>query len=240
MTDRNRLTPLCFLLAFLSSPPFPLLTSRPPISAHAYADDVQSDFEYDSGDCEYECSDNIIESQCKEWAARGDCGSNPAFMLQECEKTCGACGRLPYDTQQELMALHTESCIDQEHNCPQLAIETDFCSKNAKTMLTRCRKSCGCCIKSTDNFGVLQKDDTENVAATRVMIRESLKYVHRIRNSIDDAKIRRCENRDEMCSFWASLGDCQDTEVRKKCMPACQSCHMIVEGECILCIAIYK
>jgi hypothetical protein len=33
--------------------------------------------------------------QCSQWAAAGQCGSNPGFMQLHCKASCNPCGRLP-------------------------------------------------------------------------------------------------------------------------------------------------
>jgi len=41
---------------------------------------------------EGDCVDTAGES-CADWVASGECDANPAFMLENCKKSCGSCGK---------------------------------------------------------------------------------------------------------------------------------------------------
>ena len=117
---------------------------------------------------------------------------------------------------------------------------TQFCSiendrfditNDLDQLLTTCRKSCGCCVTKTSDFGVEQEltESDEKYDATRVIIRESIKYMKEIRNSEDTANIRMCQNKDKLCSNWAAIGECKANKpfMNSDCAPACHTCYLI-------------
>ena len=178
------------------------------------------------------CTDDHVK--CAEWADLGECVANPKYMLVSCRKACGICG----DTQD---ADDDELCEDNDpKNCPLWATDTEFCSiendraditNDLDQLLTTCRKSCGCCVTKTSDFGVEQEltESDEKYDATRVIIRESIKYMKEIRNSEDTANIRMCQNKDKLCSYWAAIGECKANKpfMNSDCAPACHTCYLI-------------
>ena len=160
--------------------------------------------------------------------------ANPTYMLASCRQACGICGDAE-DTEGD------DECEDSDpKNCPLWATDTDFCSvqndraditNNLHELLTKCRKSCGCCVTKTSDFGEEQEitDSDEHYDAVRVIKRESIKYMKEIRNSATTANIRMCQNKDKLCSFWAAIGECKANKrfMDSECAPACQKCYLI-------------
>ena len=177
--------------------------------------------------------------KCNDWADQGECVANPAYMLKECMKACGVCG--PGTDQDGANEAPQEVCVDSRDDCPELATDTMFCStEEAEYLLHDCRMSCGCCVTKTSDFGVEQEalEGDAEYAATKVIIRESIKYMREIRNSIETANIRMCENKDARCSFWAAIGECKKNGpfMNTDCAVACQSCYLIGEFSiCLIC-----
>jgi prolyl 4-hydroxylase len=154
-------------------------------------------------------------------------------MLKECMEACGVCGS--GTDQDEANDSLQEECADSLDNCPQLAADTMFCStEDGEHLLRDCRKSCGCCVTKTSDFGVEQEaaEGDADYAATKVITRESIKYMREIRNSIETANIRMCENKHALCSFWAALGECKTNTsfMNTDCAVACHSCYLIGES----------
>ncbi|KAJ7337772.1 hypothetical protein OS493_007927 [Desmophyllum pertusum] len=75
-----------------------------------------------------QCVDSNPE-QCPRWANKGECSTNPIWMLKNCEKSCGVrnctCG-----------------CTEEDKNCVEWAKRGE-CQKNPAYMLRSCRRSCG-------------------------------------------------------------------------------------------------
>mmetsp|Transcript_12480 Transcript_12480/g.26973 ORF Transcript_12480/g.26973 Transcript_12480/m.26973 type:complete len:501 (+) Transcript_12480:262-1764(+) len=176
------------------------------------------------------CTNN--DAKCNDWADQGECVANPAYMLKQCMKACGVCGSGTDQDEADDPLRNEEECTDNLYDCPQLAADTMFCStEDGEHLLDDCRKSCGCCVTKTSDFGVEQEatEGDTDYAATKVIIRESIKYMREIRNSIETANIRMCENKHALCSFWAALGECKTNTsfMNSDCAVACHSCYLI-------------
>jgi len=78
------------------------------------------------------CSDS--NQYCADWAANGECESNPGFMLDACPASCGACST-------------PGPCSDDNQYCEDWAASGQ-CETNPNYMLETCRKSCGVCSLS--------------------------------------------------------------------------------------------
>ena len=83
-----------------------------------------------------ECKDD--SPNCKDWAADGECDSNPSFMLTSCRRSCGKCpGLLPVKRR--------KGCEDApEFNCTERA-KLGECDSNKGEMLYNCPRSCMVC-----------------------------------------------------------------------------------------------
>ncbi len=48
-------------------------------------------------------------------------------------------------------------------------------------------------------------------------------------HDLSDQVLGECTNREELCAFWAAIGECEANKayMKVKCAPSCQSCHMI-------------
>ena len=190
---------------------------------------IQNEEEDDNGGC---TNDNV---KCEEWADLGECMANPTYMLDSCRKACGICGDADADDADD-----SDVCEDADpQNCPLWATDTDFCSavsdqsditKDLAKLLQTCRKSCGCCVTKTSDFGVEQElAESEKYDATRVIIRESIKYMKESRNSRNTANTRMCQNKDKLCAYWAAHGECKANPafMNENCAPTCGSCYLI-------------
>jgi 2OG-Fe(II) oxygenase superfamily/ShK domain-like len=127
-------------------------------------------------------------------------------------------------------------CYDEikTNNCPNLA-KHNGCIKNFAMMRQKCRKTCLLCITfnadEMTNIYSLYPQKTEGPFANEIRRRilESDRYMyHTVYVDEQYAAIRaECQNRDELCSFWAQSGECQANErfMHRECAPACFSCH---------------
>jgi len=42
-----------------------------------------------------DCQDNNINNiHCDSWARSGECNNNPAYMLENCKRSCKICGKI--------------------------------------------------------------------------------------------------------------------------------------------------
>ncbi|XP_072167436.1 uncharacterized protein [Diadema setosum] len=76
-----------------------------------------------------ECIDT--ETHCQDWARRGECEINPAWMRPNCRRACHACDDDP-------------NCYDSSNNCAEWAQDGE-CEKNQSYMESHCMLSCGVC-----------------------------------------------------------------------------------------------
>merc|ERR1712087_769592 len=86
------------------------------------------------------CSDE--NQNCGNWAASGQCETNPAYMLVNCRLSCGVCS-----PPTQAPAPPTQApCTDENQNCGSWAASGQ-CEANPAYMLVNCRSSCGVCSR---------------------------------------------------------------------------------------------
>lgn len=94
------------------------------------------------------CTDKPCEDlnkYCGSWAKRGECTSNPEYMLTYCQKSCNSCpnpGEVVPTTTTE--APNPSSCQDTDKYCNYWA-KNGECAKNPKYMNKYCPKACKVC-----------------------------------------------------------------------------------------------
>ncbi|KAK3606326.1 hypothetical protein CHS0354_041961 [Potamilus streckersoni] len=81
------------------------------------------------------CTDKHDAFQCKSWAQAGECDKNPAWMVPNCQRSCGKCS--------------LSGCINlyNDIDCDTWAASNE-CDKNPLWMIPNCRKSCRACDNS--------------------------------------------------------------------------------------------
>jgi len=77
-----------------------------------------------------ECRDEA--AWCEDWAKRGECEKNPAYMLPRCTVSCGACGP-------------QGACKDMGEFCGDWGLKGE-CEKNPGYMHRFCGLTCGSCL----------------------------------------------------------------------------------------------
>lgn len=164
---------------------------------------------------------NDTEAKCQEWADLGECISNAIYMLDGCPRACGACKDSPPPAK-------AECDEDLEPWCEGNA-KAGMCVENPAVMLRDCRRSCGTCINSSADFGVEQEVVGDTALKTRAIVNSSLQYMREVKNSVANANIRECVNKDALCSYWASVGECaaNPSFMNGDCAPACQTCYLM-------------
>ena len=98
------------------------------------------------------CEDG--RSECKEWAASGECQRNEPFMQATCAQSCGTCHLAAAREAQSLRGLLAEpreaedpkarDCEDSDNRCGGWAAGGE-CASNPGYMIVECARSCASC-----------------------------------------------------------------------------------------------
>jgi len=92
-----------------------------------------------------------MDQDCEGFAERGECDSNPGWMLENCRKSCGVCSQ---EDGEEI------SCKDHDKECAFWA-SVDECEKNPSYMLENCKKSCKVCDSDGNGVDTEEEDNEE-------------------------------------------------------------------------------
>lgn len=174
-----------------------------------------------------ECQD--AHPNCEKWAEAWECDAVKKF----CAKSCNSCIKAA-----EVV------CKDEHENCDFWA-ERGECEANTKYMHASCPKACNVCPKvpfdearleeavaQSKAFGEAQRVsgvEKERIHTFNILV-ESINYMQSNQVMELPAKIRdACTNKQDLCSFWAGIGECEKNMafMKVQCAPACKSCHMI-------------
>jgi len=194
-----------------------------------------------------ECKD--FHPRCPIWQSLGECEENPRDMNRFCRKSCKVCSQ---HSDVDVNSL----CVDQEELCSFWASKGE-CKANPTFMHQKCAKSCNKCEELTRNLDEATmdagphevKDSTttglldwsENVGVRQTAIgSEKIATLQKIQaskhyweseaaESLPKDLLDRCRNQNELCSFWAYLGECEKNSayMATNCGPACNTCHLI-------------
>jgi prolyl 4-hydroxylase len=164
-----------------------------------------------------------------------------------CAVSCGAC-KTDRDDDDAVVAddIH---CPNEHESCDDWASAGE-CDTNPKYMQQYCKKSCGLChgegsvdvlsrtrnkeLQKTTSFGVRQviEGDLAEEVALRVM--ETIAYMEsEIVLQLDEEIRIQCQNRNELCAFWAVHGECELNMdyMYMDCAPSCMVCHLLYDPE---------
>ncbi|KAL7552255.1 hypothetical protein ACHAWF_015490 [Thalassiosira exigua] len=138
------------------------------------------------------CEDK--ESECKDWASKGECEKNPNYMLIYCPISCDSCPKPLYLSQEE------EDLLD-----------------------------------AVAKYGEPQRVEGTDAHKTWEVIRKTVTYMQNDiygpdpKHSLSKEILEQCINREELCAFWAVIGECEVNKsyMKTKCAPSCQTCEMI-------------
>jgi prolyl 4-hydroxylase len=176
----------------------------------------------------FECIDK--HENCPTWAAAGDCTGEPAgYVSAYCPKSCNTCNELAAKASSNIPAY--DVCKDDHYQCSEWSGMGE-CDANPKYMRNYCQRSCLECYDNTSQFGLEQrvpKNQKERELTTK-RIGETVEYMKKVWNDDEFIKVRhKCRNTHEDCSFWASLGECEENEkyMKTNCAPACYSCDLL-------------
>jgi len=111
------------------------------------------------------------------------------------------------------------------------------CDINPQFMLLNCQKSCKVCMSETKfiDVGYIQHfgdftDINDEISVLKV-IRESSLYL--LDNFLGNSELERlrplCQNNHDLCSYWASLGECREFPdfMLFQCPLSCQVCDLL-------------
>lgn len=122
-------------------------------------------------------------------------------------------------------------CDDNNLECPQWK-NLGECTKNPAYMLAYCKLSCGVCRKEGlgADFGVVQICDGLEAQDCIDVVSNMETYFKEVVSKQEYDNVRgRCKNREPLCSFWVTLGECEKnpTYMRVHCAAACRTCDQV-------------
>ena len=124
-------------------------------------------------------------------------------MLDNCPQSCGSCERII--RQNKFRQMEDEALNMEDYSVSAIL---DFSS----------------------NYGERQVAAGERRLETIENVKSLIEYMKSddVQNLPDKFK-KECLNRNELCSFWAVIGECEVNKsyMKIQCAPACQSCHLI-------------
>ena len=85
----------------------------------------------------------------------------------------------------------------------------------------------------TEKYGIRQRAEGSASAETFARIKKAHAYMEEdATKTLDEKILQNCQNRHELCAFWASIGECENNKayMQTNCAPSCLSCHMIDIG----------
>lgn len=120
--------------------------------------------------------------QCEFWASVGECEKNPTYMLNHCVKSCAVC---------------------KPGNAARTATEQRLLDEVDSSILSK-----------TTAFGNTQTADGDKKEITMKVVEEMLDYMEHSDDfkTLPDKIKKECKNRNELCSFWAAIGECEGEE----------------------------
>jgi prolyl 4-hydroxylase len=86
-------------------------------------------------------------------------------------------------------------------------------------------------LERTAKFGEKQTATGNQADTTLDVVREMVEYMESSDEfmALPTALQEHCRNTNELCAFWAAIGECEANIafMKVKCAPACKSCHLI-------------
>ncbi|KAL9179325.1 hypothetical protein ACHAXT_008615 [Thalassiosira profunda] len=141
----------------------------------------------------------------------------------------------------------TTKCEDAEPECGKWA-EVGECDNNPNYMKLYCPISCNSCPDPLDisaeevelldevaKYGKPQRVEGKDAPKTLEVVRKTVEYMQNdiygssATHDLSEEILAECTNREELCAFWAAIGECEANKayMKTKCAPSCQTCDMI-------------
>jgi ShK domain-like len=196
--------------------------------ASCESDDLETNFH----EVRYDEDDGICEdkhSYCSIWADHGECEENSYDMERFCPKSCKVCSLLnderdlEEDDEEDDSNLDVVKCQNNHETCEFWASKGE-CEVNPNYMEQNCAKACGTCPKlqvqmdedrafqrklekESIKFGTKQSIEGENAKNIAILVQETIEYLNDpLTLQLPEQVLKNCENRHELCTFWASIG----------------------------------
>jgi len=127
-----------------------------------------------------------------------------------------------------------DECANRHELCSFWAAY-DECNIHYKYMETNCKLACLACdmeedsMFNTNSFGEVQSigGDDQEIKATIKVIQRYETYLREWLSKPENEKLQnKCTNKDKLCSFWASMGSCDESYyyMIDHCPLACRLC----------------
>ena len=145
---------------------------------------------------------------CGFWAGAGECQANPNYMKQVCRKSCKSCS----GSGNAAAAASVISTARQTTTTATAQVGTT--AEQQKTTL----------------FGTLQTIKGARSDEVVQRVKESIAYMESDSVlELEESLRSKCQNRNELCAFWAVIGECEKNAAYMKtnCAPSCMTCHLI-------------
>jgi prolyl 4-hydroxylase len=186
---------------------------------------------------------------CDFWAQEGECEVNPNYMLVHCAKACQSCPGHAVDLDDDDDD-DDEYFMDDDDDDMDEDVFSDEPSRygtQSKDSLDAQAKEMNMLLEQVAKYGKPQQaffpdDDKDfNQSLVHLVIRQTVSYMKNFIHSdrpthrIDPVMINLCKNDHEMCSAWASQGECEanPSYMLISCSAACRSCDKIhFESRC--------
>eukprot|EP00578_Thalassiosira_sp_NH16_P025821 CAMPEP_0181086912 /NCGR_PEP_ID=MMETSP1071-20121207/6000_1 /TAXON_ID=35127 /ORGANISM="Thalassiosira sp., Strain NH16" /LENGTH=475 /DNA_ID=CAMNT_0023168781 /DNA_START=130 /DNA_END=1557 /DNA_ORIENTATION=+ len=144
-------------------------------------------------------------------------------------------------------AAKARACEDKEPECKDWS-DMGECDNNPEYMLLHCQISCDSCPEPLDisdeesallisvaEYGEPQRIEGENSHKTLDVVRKTVAYMdnyifgHNPTHSLSGTVVAECTNKEELCAYWAAIGECEANKsyMKLKCAPSCQTCEFI-------------
>jgi prolyl 4-hydroxylase len=186
--------------------------------------DEQEDVEAVSDE---QCTDH--HEMCSFWAQAGECANNPAYMKQHCQKSCNVCGDLQ----------EWNFNKDDNGNDNNVEVKEAVATENDKLQFPE--EALGL-KQDTENdelqfpeeaFGVKQDISGMQADKTKQYLKEAIEYMQNVVFANPDEypqDVRDgCQNRNDLCAFWAAIGECEVNPgyMKLQCAPVCKTCDRV-------------
>jgi len=128
-------------------------------------------------------------------------------------------------------------CIDYSSDCrTKVMDDPEGCDEDDDELFKCCKASCSICketelVQTRGNIGIIQRND--GTASERQGVDDVITEMTRYLSDevlVEDSyrlMYQECTNKNELCAFWASVGECQANKgyMTGNCMLACKLCN---------------
>lgn len=165
----------------------------------------------------------------------------------ECDAADGSCDATTTTPDDGITNAPRYNCEDKNPKCKSWA-STGECDNNSNYMLVNCPISCDSCpdplelsndeallLVAVAKYGKPQQVEGSNSEETLEVISKTVAYMENEvygenpTHTLSEEVLNDCTNREELCAFWAAIGECEANKayMKTKCAPSCQTCEMI-------------